>query len=603
MTGKSKIKQRSAKDNLTLQANWLETWPSALEVWSRFTRLRPPILCLTDKHAHQEGLSESFAMIRLHDQAVVINLAEVSRYGLEDYAQEILAHEIGHHVLAPANLSDHARMIARMRWALPTVEHHAPLVANLFTDLLINNRLQRSSELSMDDVYRVLHDGRPAGSVWMLYMRIYELLWSLEKGSLGVPFEDDRKEGDAILAVRLLRSYSYEWLDGAGRFAALLLPYLLEDQVDQDLLESWFDTRSAGQGGEPAGLTEEDAGEREGAVHPATDKDLIESESDGTGNEEKASPQPVETIQKPNSSGQSREPFQFGEILRASGIDLSDHEIAIRYYKERALPHLIPFPSRSFPESIDPLPEGLEPWDVGSSLDAVDWLQSILQSPQVIPGVTTVQRMWGTSEGHEPKREPLYLDIYVDSSGSMMNPQTFISYPALAGAIVCLSALRAGALVQATLWSGKNQMEKTSGFVRDETEILRVLTAYFGGGTAFPIPSLRETYIRRSAGDRPVHILVISDDGVSTLFDDDEKGTSGWEVSAMALEKAGGGGTFVLNLPDNWEEVKGYGDCYKVIREARDEQGWYVFRVSSWDDLVSFAKDFSRKNYALRGTP
>jgi hypothetical protein len=45
-----------------------------------------------------------------------------------------------------------------------------------------------------------------------------------------------------------------------------------------------------------------------------------------------------------------------------------------------------------------------------------------------------------------------------------------------------------------------------------------------------------------------VHLLVISDDGVTTMFDQDEKGNGGWDIARMALEKARGGGTFVLNL-------------------------------------------------------
>src|SRR5262249_13965300 len=157
------------------------------------------------------------------------------------------------------------------------------------------------------------------------------------------------------------------------------------------------------------------------------------------------------------------------------------------YYRERAIPYLIPFPSREKPESTEPLPEGLEPWDIGQALDATDWLQSVMISPRVVPGMTTVQRVWGTTEGQEPKREPIDLDLYVDSSGSMPNPQHITSYPALAGAILCLSALRAGARVQATLWSGTKQFTTTEGFVRDPEAVLRVLTGYFGGTTAFPI--------------------------------------------------------------------------------------------------------------------
>jgi hypothetical protein len=595
-------KSRSAILN-TLREQWLDAWPEALEAWSKFTRIRPPTLCLSDAEAVREGLTGSFAMIRLQDQAIVVNLPDVISCRLEAFAVEILAHEVGHHVLAPANLTDHTRMIAGMRWALPTVEHFAPMVANLYTDLLINDRLQRSANLRLADVYRQLSLDKAAaahGAVWSLYMRVYEILWSLERGSLQGGKTDDHLEGDAWLGARLIRSYARDWLDGSGRFAALFLPHLLQDTTSTDLVKVWLDTKKASEGGEPAGLVEADAEERDGAIHPAQDPELADvAEGGEDGDERQALPQ--ETKQNETSQGQAREPFEYGEILRSAGVNLTDHEMAVRYYRERALPHLIPFPSRPSPQRIDPLPEGLEPWDIGHPLDDVDWLQSILQSPRVIPGVTTVQRVWGTSPGSIPELTPLDLDLYVDSSGSMPNPQVQTSYPALAGAIVCLSALRAGARVKATLWSGKHQVTETAGFVRDEEAILRVLTGFYGGGTAFPIHSLRDTYKGRPADARPAHILVISDDGISTLFDPDEQGGSGWEVSAMALRAAAGGGTLVLNLPPQWEENTWA--AFTAIRMARDEQGWQVCPVTTWEELVSFAREFSRRQYGSTVNP
>ena len=577
-----------------LETEWSKAWPVALGIWSKFTRLRPPTLCLTDDEARQQGLTDSFAMIRLQDQSVIVSLPQVVACHLQQYAVEILAHEIGHHVLAPATLTDHARMIARMRWALPTVEHNAGMVANLYSDLLINDRLQRSAGLRMADIYRAIGTGDQGGAVWTLYMRIYEILWSLERCSLGGRKPNDRIEGDAWLGARLVRSYARDWLEGAGRFAALLLPHLLEDQKSAHLIQKLMDTQNAAAGGYPSGLIEEDVTEREGAIHPALDPAL----SDMPGETSKAEPANTESPREADinaaSRGQAREPFQFGEILRSAGVDISDHDAAVRYYQERARPYLIPFPSRETPESTDPLPEGLEPWTIGDSLDAADWFQSVIQSPHVVPGVTTMQRVWGTSPGREPKREPLDLDLYVDSSGSMPNPQRITSYPALAGAILCLSALRAGARVHATLWSGKNQFTSTAGFVRDSDAVLRVLTGYFGGATAFPIHELRDTYKNRKPGSHPAHILVISDDGVSTMFDDDEQGNSGWDVAAIALSSADGGGTLVLNLPDQWDVL---GGPYKAIRRARDEQGWNVHRVSTLDELVEFARQFSRLRY------
>jgi len=561
------------------------------------------MLCLTERDAVREGLTGSFAMIRLHDQSVVVSLPEVVACGVSQFPVEVLAHEIGHHVLAPATLTDHGRMLARMRWALPTVERHAPMVANLYTDILINDRLQRSAGLRLADVYRVLgaREGG-GGAVWALYTRIYEMLWSLPRDSLGGGRTDDRLEGDAWLGTRLVRSYARDWLDGSGRFAALLLPHLLEDEKSAKLIEKLLDTRDAGVGGDPAGLVDEDAGERAGAVHPAQDPALSGIEDDEG---EQKGAQPKEVASPGGARGQAREPFQFGELLRAAGVAISDHDAAVKYYRERAAPYLIPFPTRRFPQSTDPLPEGLEPWDVGDALDAADWLQSVLQSPHVVPGMTTVQRVWGTAEGGEPARVPLDLDLYVDSSGSMPNPQQFTSYPALAGAILCRSALRAGARVQATLWSGKNQCTTTRGFVRDSSDVLNVLTGYFGGGTQFPIHVLRETYASRDAAARAVHILVISDDGVSTMFDNDERGASGWDIARLALDRARGGGSLVLNVPDDWDRRsvdrpggKSPAASWDVaVRRARDEQGWRVHTVSSLAGLVDFARAFSHARY------
>lgn len=69
---------------------------------------------------------------------------------------------------------------------------------------------------------------------------------------------------------------------------------------------------------------------------------------------------------------------------------------------------------------------------------------------------------------------------------------------ALAGAIIALSALRVGAAVQVTLWSGARRFETTHRFVRD-----------------------------------PVQVLIVSDDGVTTMFDEDERGGNGWDISVV----------------------------------------------------------------------
>ncbi len=595
-----------SQDLLRLRETWQTAWPGALDVWSRFTRLSDPIWCETGEAARAEGLAGSFAMIRLNDQAVVINLAEVAQLKLGAYATEILAHEIGHHILVPADLGDHARMLARIRHGLPALERYAPLVANLYADLLINDRLQRSAGLRMAEVYQALRSGNDTTQLWRFYMRIYEILWSLPRGTLTDPGRDitltapafgdqpeahkvvTNFEGDARLGARLVRHYARDWLRGAGKFAVLCYPYLNDDESQKAAwLKAIHDLGATGHGSDqiPAGLSGFDDDEFDGIGHPADDPELT-----GLGdalddpNAKPGRPKPDRGGQK----GQARQPFEFGEILRALGMPLDQHELAVRYYRERAQPHLIKYPARETPAAADPLPEGVETWDIGQPLDQVDWLESAIVSPTVIPGMTTVQRVWGEQPGETPRRDPIDLDLYVDCSGSMPNPQHSLSYLTLAGAIIALSAFRAGARVQATLWSGKQQFLTTPGFVRDEKAVLRVLTGYIGGGTAFPIHILRDTTATRTRRDRPVHILVISDDGVTTMFDKDELGNSGWDVARHALAAGRAGGTLLLNY-HGWA---GNADLQRAIKE-----GWAVHNVRTWPDLVAFAREFSRLKY------
>ena len=607
----------------TLAERWSAAFPAALAAWSAYTRLKAPLLLDTSAAAAKEGLTGSFAMIRLVDQTVVIDLQQVKELGIEDYAVEVLAHEIGHHVYAPASISEHTRSLARMLPALPTVTQHAPMIANLYTDLLINDRLMRSADLRMPALMEAVVRGNQRGQaskLWTLYLRTYELLWGMERGQLcgrvliGEGADDEAVartttptpgseqitdaaiEIDARLAVRLVRHYARHWLDGGARFAVLVLPYLIEDAQAGERLQTLMDTKDAGQGGQPEGMTEMDDEERRPVQHPAMDGDLDGDAALAEGKRRAESG-------ASGGAGQARDPYQYGELLRLAGLKLDQQQAAMRYYAERARPYLVPFPSLPTHQSEDPLPEGLDPWEAGDALEAIDWRESLVLCPVPIPGLTTVQRRYGVQPGVEPQRQPLDLDVYVDSSGSMPDPRSQLSWPALAGAVICLSALRAGASVQVTLWASRQEVTTTKGFVRSADDCLRVLTGYYGGGTQFPLPTLRETHAARVKLKKPTHILVVSDDGASTMFDSpDERGTSGFEICATALKQAGGGGTLALNIAAGWEKHSRKGNSFTAngfgwFARARAEQGWQISPVATLADLLGFAREFSRRHY------
>ena len=136
-------------------------------------------------------------------------------------------------------------------------------------------------------------------------------------------------------------------------------------------------------------------------------------------------------------------------------------------------------------------------------------------------------------------------------------------------------------------------MQKTEGFVRDEAQILSVLTGYIGGGTAFPLHILRKTYLEEPRPRRKVHILVISDDGVDTILQNDEIGNAGRDIARRSLDVAGAGGTFALQLYGGWEKNPRLVETNKL--------GFKIHPVSSAVELTEFARRFVQENYRNDG--
>jgi hypothetical protein len=77
------------------------------------------------------------------------------------------------------------------------------------------------------------------------------------------------------------------------------------------------------------------------------------------------------------------------------------------------------------------------------------------------------------------------------------------------------------------------------------------------------------------------------------MFDTDERGVSGWNVAAHALNTAGGGGTMALNL---W-----FGGGDEWLSRARLEQGWDIHTVTDMSELVEFSRAFSQRTYGETG--
>ncbi|MGM7423307.1 hypothetical protein [Cellulosimicrobium sp. ES-005] len=618
--------ERPRADLGALRQRWQAAWPEALAAWGRFTRLGAPTL--HGPGTVPEGVG-SFAWFSTTRVSVHVDLAEVVALGIEDHAVAVLAHEVGHHVLSPGDLTTSALLVARTRAGLVDQDQLAPLTANLWSDLLINDRLQRRAGIDLAGLWRALGPG--TSTVMQTVLRADEILWGLPRGNLtasDVPVA----EREATLVARLVRAYADDPVGGAAGFAALLRTLLAAEagspataqdprrqarpeRGDREARRRHLQRRRStlpqvvcGQdevaGAVPGGLAT-DPRAVEPVRHPALDPRVVGDL--GLGAEE--DPVTDAAHHAPgtdgegahDATGQALAPADYDATLRLLGLTTDAAASARRWYRERAAPLLVPFPVREHVRATEPLLGAHEQWDVGDELGDVDWTGTLLRSPVVVPGFTTVRRSVDEDAGDEPDRVPVDLDLYLDSSGSMPDPTRRVAPIALAGAVLALSALRAGARVQATTWSGPQQVAGTDGFVRDEDRVLDAVVAHFGGSTSFPVPLLERTHL----GDpvtgapptrtRPCHVAVISDDGVVSMFDDvvrlrwgarpDTELVAPHEgTAARAVAAAGGGGTLVLDVSAKGAET------------VRDYAvGYRVHAVQTQDDLVAFARAFARE--------
>ena len=596
--------RRPAVDVESLREAWRARWPEALALWGRYTRLAEPLWCATPAEEKAAGLSSSFAMIRLDDHAIVISLRKVLEHGVDAFPVEVMAHEIGHHVLTPGDLHDHARMLARMRHALAIRADQAPFVANLYTDLLINDRLQRSARLRMAQIYRALTSGAST-RLWTLYMRVYENLWELPRNTLALTAgePDKQLEFDARLGARLVRSYATEWLEGSGPFAMLCLPYLLADTggATRKMLLPLLDTENAGEGGELGGLAEVEPGEQD-AVHPAQDPKVngidggLESDSEGQADGDAS-----------KSTSGYRAGIQQGWFDQAARARLPQ-------------PNRLPRPAcqrrgESGPTgSADSLLSGRRPppHRAVSHPGGRPRERSPARGPRHLGRRIAPRRDRLVRDGRRESRDrsgPDHGEAPVRVSGGLLagtpparslpgrgllrlddEPGARDLVPVIGGAIMVLSALRANARVMVALSGEPGKYEATKGFISDETDCLRVLTGYLGTGYTFGIPRLRDAFASRRPHDPPAHIVIVTDYDIFTMLDGKDGGRTGWQIAADALATARGGGSYLLHSPYSNSQV-----------DRMRQDGWDVHFVTDWSGVVAFAQAFSAKHYGGRG--
>lgn len=489
----------------------------------------------------------------------------------------ILAHQIGHYALSPGSAEQQARINAtafvalsqeRAQMQTPVtadeLQGQMTLLANLWQDLLIDTRLQLERDYPMLPLIQALQADSDVHSEtesdadfrdWVL--RVCEIRWGLSRNQLrSSPSElDPLWEADARLAAQVIQPASRQPLAELDVFVRIACRYLPASLLP----EPWLDA--------PRSVSPDEKGLPGPSISDSADASSAQAEPIRPSQAPQAVPPGLSQIPRPGpdllaeglddqqslnaklskppglSLQNSLEPPAYAHLLAASGLKTQGW--LTRYYAEQAWPWLLPELNPAGIHQPEPGPfAGTEPWELDRPVTDIDWTASLIQSPVVVPGMTTLRRR------REPEPDALprpleRIDLYLDASGSVPDPAQTRSALVLHAVILTLSALRLGLTVRVTCFSGQQDLIGTA-FTHQRQLLLDTLVTYPGGTTSFPLPLLQQRYAQ--AAEQNTRVVILSDEGWEVCLLPTPEGIAGEVVLEQALQNSGAGGSLLLQL-------------------------------------------------------
>jgi len=464
-------------------------WRDAQAVWDVAVQLSPPE-ALAARGAEHWGGEDPLAYIDLGRRQVVVNFELLAEIGAKGSLTAVLAHEIGHHVRHPHTLGLAAQLELLEKRLIPGLRE--PL-GNLFFDLLINEHVGKTRAGELAAVYSgfVARPGAdPPGPLFWMYLAVYEELWGLAPETL-VPRGSARTMEERYPGCRA------EARMFAQTFWSLPDVYLQYVYFASTFMRYLPDPGKEG-GPIPLGrdLPSPDVDDYGGAIYgsPQVERALEEARARGwleEGTEVAPAADPLTAIGSVVSGRPGKEQKEFRQTLVS------------RHYKRLVDRHLIAIPATAPPP--DPLiPTTHSEWDLGDDIRRIDWTASVLRSGALAP-VRPLARDLEPEPPAPGTAGAVAVEIYLDTSGSMPNPETALNAMTLAAQILSASAIRRGGKVRAVVYS---MDAVVSDWMYDEEKARRALLLYAGGGTRFPFATLA-----RLARERADVIRVIISDG------------------------------------------------------------------------------------------
>ncbi len=504
-----------------------QAWQNAQACWSPYLRLNPPKI--VQATANQPRF---LAQVHLKQQQIQVDLEWLHERQLSSHLTMLLAHEIGHLIYSPGSLEIYTRMLVYTHAALQSEQiqlsvlapianqtqqtTQARIILNAYLDLLVNHRLFLN-QYPILGLLQAITPSKPGKfSHWQ--GQIYGLLWDMPALFSGSdPSLNETPTSDlALLAADLIELCDKSFETGIDAFTRLA--YACLDQQEPHLPDLALDAQSISAGW--------------GFASKAQSTGSVQQLLTQVGLEIPA-PQYLEPQVLPALFSEPHPNPEQGKALR------------VQYYRERVWPWIKSRPRRAQHAWSPEAPQELTSWQLDDPIQEVDWAESLSRSPRLIPGLTTFRRKpdhQTVATGQEKSFS--HLDLYLDTSGSLADPNQIYSELVSAAYLLTLTALKRRIPVRVTRWSGEDQIQSTA-FSLDEKQLLSALLHYSGGATALPLQSLTQRYSGTRSEQRleKTHrIILLSDEGSLNWLQKYPEHTSAWEGIAQAAK----GGAWLL---------------------------------------------------------
>lgn len=510
----------------------LNAWALACDFWDSSVSLRAPV-----------ALSgEDIAFINLGNRQTHINTSKLREMGLGDQIVCVLTHEVGHHIRFPHTLlalrrqqlfvRNHFGALIDARGVQPlparTSEEGAyDYLQNVLSDILINDHIVRhdSAGTFLDDfvlLYQKLVTSSDRTETDMAFtMSVYEAMWYLPESTLVTA-----DQAEALTAVRA------QWRDDARDLAARIEAADGDQlrQLAEFLVTISYYIPPQHDGPKPQAL--DGVG---GKLSPAAARRL----SDINGRNRAAGGVIERALPRSKRDAPPGSPNQSDGFPGTAIVDFVPdiNDAAASWYRRKSQAAQID-PPRSQRREPDTVPGAPTHWEVGEELGKIDWFATLSRSGVAIPGVTTLQRTWLPDEPTPGEKQSPWLEIYVDSSGSMPDPTKTMNPQVLAAFALVRAATEAGGRVRVIQFSAAGQFIAMPSFVSSPRPAEMALVQYIGGGTMFPFAELDRSVARTRGQARVVRVLFSDADFLNNVSHPYPRGAITAAITTASLRRA-----------------------------------------------------------------